>query len=83
MSDNSYDEEMRQLGINNIKGRNQEFRIEIYMRIKAIMLELEAANLLLAVEQKEINGGTYKNSIRYVNKAKLLIDELVDYEGKA
>jgi len=65
----------------NNKGHNQEWRIEIYMRIKAIMLELEAATLLLAAEQKEINGGTYKNAIDYIEKAKLLIGELIDIEN--
>ena len=65
----------------NDKGKSQEWRIQIYMRIKSITLELEAATLLLAVEQKEINGGTYKNAIDYVEKAKLLIDELIDTEN--
>ena len=65
----------------NDKGKNQEWRIQIYMRIKSITLELEAATLLLAVGQKEIDGGTYKNAIDYVEKAKLLINELIDTEN--
>jgi len=76
MRDSFYDD----LGILNNKGRDQKWRIDIYMRIKSITLELEAAALLLAVGQKEINGGTYKNAIDYVEKAKLLIDELIDIE---
>ena len=70
-----------ELGILNNKRHDQEWRIQIYMRIKSITLELEAATLLLAVEQKEINGGTYKNAIGYAEKAKLLIDELIDIEN--
>ena len=64
----------------NAKGHDQELRMGIYMQSKAIMENLKMANILMGIEQKEINGGTFQNAFEYVRKAKFLIDKLIDYE---